>query len=248
MPGPHRRSRPVLQVDGRKSQVDIFVGRDGCPRSAPVVVGAAAGGFNHEAGLADQDLRDLFQWMNSTPDGAWVGVAGPARMTSSNRPFGFIQSNTSQFYDAGHSPWGARHETVWKDFYFQTLFTLVDQIDEAFRCEDIEILHPTLNTENWSPSMQAIVLDALGHLAETRSLSLKRVYLSCPHGMSDETLREAAMKLNSERKSIEPPRLREPQVDQISPASLGMPNSEGVSLWKVEINRQEELSEEGSEA
>ena len=245
MAGRFRKPTAVLKADGRMSQVDVIVGGAGCPRQAPIVVGAAFDGYNQAAKLAAKDLPDLFRWINNTDSGAWVGTGGVEVMRLSKRPVGFIQSNTSRFYNDGHPSGGSGSSSVWRDFYFQTVFAVVDGLDSEFRCEDIEIIHPTLEADHWSPSMQATVLDALGHLAETRRLSLKRVHLSCPHGMSDETLKSAAMELNREQTATQPPRLREPHVIEVPPASLGISGCDGVRLLKIDLIGGQELLQEG---
>lgn len=222
-----------LTLAGARSELQVVVGSAGCPKRAPMIVGTARGGFHYPTTQAAFDLQPLFEQINARPDGAWIGFVD--RSPAAKRPVGFIQSNLSRFYTDHYLAGWAGSPKVWKDFYFAALFALVGQMDSALEPHEMLIYHPTLSTNQWSKYMQGTLLDALGHLADSHALKVKRIHLGCPHQMTPDTLRFSAAMLNREQRRERPPALRPLVVHEVAPNEAGFPDFPGLRLYRVTV-------------
>lgn len=204
----------------------------------PEVRCSAPGGFGGCAHLLEERVEgarealDLASSMTSSEDGAFVallGIEGP------NRPLVLVQANHdgsggSTFYSRlNNDP-----DSIWRDFYFRTIFTALERADEVWGSPEIALLHPN-NGGGWNFDLFAVALEAIGLLADNRQLSVERVHLTCLHSPPREVEQfvAAAERLNSEQTGPEPPRLVGFDVEEVNAKLAGRPIPSDSLLLRI---------------
>ena len=123
----------MLPADGRLSRLEIHLGPRDAPSDAPLVCASELGYSTLAAALGTHRNRSLercIEWMRVTTDGPFVALVD---VPLAPRPLGLIQDDRSDGPPNFHESRHGRSDTVWRDFYYLTVFSLLSALDEGWR-------------------------------------------------------------------------------------------------------------------
>jgi hypothetical protein len=229
-------AEPRICLAGRAAQapVEILLGKRGCDARAPLIA-AAEIGYSPLGGALQGPVRarvtPLADALRNATDGAYFAlIDSPAP----DRRLALIQSDRSggsspNFYQQRH----ARRDTVWRDFYYATVFATLAEIDAAWLARDVELSHPR-GSHGWPSDLLTVVLEAIGHLADHQALHLRRIFLTCGEPTTQE-LHAAVATLNGEQVNPSPPSHREILAQAVPCEQLGVKSTPDASLWRINL-------------
>jgi hypothetical protein len=244
-------------IEGNAGKIAVSVGATDDERSrGALIIGSKAGGFDKLTAKKLGLIGELADWLNTTESGGWVAVR------SGYRPMAVIQSNQSVFYKSRHLAESGFHARVWIDFYFRTLYAAMQLIAESSKTDGVVLHHPTAGIEAWNESFTATAVDVISHFADRPENGITTVALSCPHALKPahvknlvdaagigerqkelgavESLSYGAKRLQN--RYPERSRFKEFGIEQVNPEDVGCPAIAGVSLFKIDIPTQVELT------
>ena len=229
MPSQVEIERESLPIRGRTSSVDLLLGSQQVSSSAPIVIGTAPSGMDAKtAGLClNPHLRPTIERVNRSEDGAWLGIVEP--LPSTRRAIAFIQNNHSRYYRDRYETW-AGSDKVWRDWWFATLFSAIDLLDQTYGSEEIVVWHPISSSNPWGEQMYGVLLEVLVHLTNHRNLAVKRLALGCPHELTYGKLAFTAAQLREEERV-----LREPARSRALLSGDAHAEARHIQLFRVDV-------------